>query len=330
MTVRWVVFFFKFFYCFCGLLFGIAQWLFCFSTCNVVGAPTRDASDIGDARERANQAGHFCSLRMRNWMKMSSQSISVCVPKCVSTFLNACVSAVPSPLFSVSHISICVCIFAFGRNLGRATASGQNRADRRMNMPRCDRERGKRLCWKQGRTRGRKGREKLDAGGESGERRGPWPDHTDTLGSLSPRQLCIVVDPERTHSHTHILIYACWRWGHTWPGCMCVCVCVFECDSLSMRAKESVDATKNPTVCVCFPSSLCAFVFTSLNLCAHLCVCVRIFTRLPGCAGAHFHLFFLLGCTSGQDIGVQRVPSYHSIISASLLRLHMCVEPANH
>lgn len=162
-----------------------------------------------------------------------------------------------------------MCLYGcIGRNLGTASV-WTNQADRRKNMPKCDQERG-RQCWKQGRTRGRKNRESLD-GGESGERRGPWPDHTDTLGSLSPCQLCIAVDSERTHSHTHILIYACWRWEHTWP--VCVFECVFECDNLSMRAKESVDATKK-SYCLCLFSlqPLCLCVHAPEPVCTSVCV----------------------------------------------------------
>lgn len=165
----------------------------------------------------------------------------------------------------------------------------------------------------------RKKKQKGLDGGESGERRGPWPDHTDTLGSLSPCQLCIVVDPERTHSRTHILNYACRRWEHTWP--VCVFECVFKCDSLAMRAKGSVDATKKILRPVFV--FLAAFMSMSLNLCAHLCVWRGIFTRLLQCAGAQF--FFLLGSRSGWDTGVECVPVCRCIISASSPCLHMCV-----
>lgn len=160
---------------------------------------------------------------------------------------------------------------------------------------------------------------------------GPWPDHTDTLGAVSPCQLCTVVDSERTHSHTHILIYACWRWGHTWPVCMCVpvCVfeCVFECDSLSMRAKESVDATKNPAVCVCFASSLCAFVFMSLNLYAHLCVYTYIYTS-AGVCWCPFPSVFLAQHheQAGYWCAVRlHVPLHHlSLFAASPHVRHVC------
>lgn len=191
-----------------------------------------------------NQAGSLLfQLAVKKWAKISA-FLCCGLPKLyVSKYPHEFVSAYLGNLlrlsfchfyfFSFLHpiFSICMCLCSCtGSNLGTASV-WTNRADRRKNMPKCDRERGRR-CWKQGRTRGRK--KKIKQGearrwGKWRERRGPWPDHTDTLGSLSPCQLCVAVDSERTRSHIHILIYACWRWEHTWPQCSCVCVCVWVC-----------------------------------------------------------------------------------------------------
>lgn len=149
----------------------------------------------------------------------------------------------------------------------------------------------------------RKDTENLDDG-ESGVRWGPWPDHTDTLGSVCPCQLCAVVNTKRTNSHIHILMYACWRWGHTWLICMCVCLSVYSVVTAYPRVLKRVWMLPImlPVVFVLIPAlvPLCSRPWT----CMHICVCIRIFTRLLECAGASFHLFFLLSSPSGQDIGV--------------------------
>lgn len=115
-----------------------------------------------------------------------------------------------------------------------------------------------------------------------------------THSGLSLLASCALWSTLRGHTRTHIYL-------STHAGdedilglyaCVCLFECVFECDSLSMRAKESVDATKNPTVCVCFPSSLCAFVFMSLNLYAHLCVYTYIYTSAGVCWCSFPSVFF--------------------------------------
>lgn len=96
-----------------------------------------------------------------------------------------------------------------------------------------------------------------------------------THSGLSLLASCALWSPRRGHTHTYI--YLSTHAGDEDILGLYTCVCVFECDSLSMHAKESVYATKNPAVCVCFPSSPGAFVFTSLNLYAHLCVYTYIY-----------------------------------------------------
>lgn len=174
-------------------------------------------------------------------------------------------------------------------------------------------------------TRGRKGMEKLD-GGESGVRRGPWPDHTDTLGSVSPCQLCSAVNSQRTHSHIHILIYACWRWGHTWPVCMCVYLSVYLIVTTYPCVLKCVNATKNPAVCVCFPPGLCAFVFTSLNLCAHLCV--HVYLLVCWSVLVLISICFSSSAARAGRILVCSVSPCSTPSSQPLL--HMCVTSANH
>lgn len=153
-----------------------------------------------------------------------------------------------------------------------------------------------------------------------------------THSGLSLLASCALWSIRRGHTRTHIYLSTHAGDEDILGLRACVFECVFGCDSLSMRAKESVDATKNPTVCVCFPCSLCAFVLTSLNLYAHLCVYTYIYTSAGVCWCSFPSVFLAPRPTRrpGQDIGVQSVPVYHSIISASSPRLHMCVTSANH
>lgn len=99
-----------------------------------------------------------------------------------------------------------------------------------------------------------------------------------THSGLSLLASCALWSIRRGHTRTHIYLSTHAGDEDILGLFACVCECVFGCDSLSMRAKASVDATRNPTVCVCFPSSLFAFVFMSLNLYAHLCVYTYIYT----------------------------------------------------
>lgn len=199
--------------------------------------------------------------------------------------------------------SPCVCVFAL-EETWEGPVSGQNRADRQMNMPKCDQERGKQ-CQKQGggqeeeKTQRTWTMEKVEWDGA--------PDLTTlTHSGLSVLASCALWSTRREQTHTYI--YLCTHAGDEdilgLSACVCVFRCVLRCDRLSKRAKESANATNDPAVCVCssLPASvpLCSRPWT----CMHICVCIHIFTRLPECAGARFHLFFLLGSASGQDIGV--------------------------
>lgn len=129
-----------------------------------------------------------------------------------------------------------------------------------------------------------------------------------THSGLSLPASCALWSTQRGHTRTHIYLSTHAGDEDILGLCEYVCFLSVRLDVTDYPCvlKRVQALPKNPTVCVCFPSSLCAFVFTSLNLYAHLsvCVCVRIFTRLLECAGAHFHLFFLLSRSSGQDIGV--------------------------
>lgn len=109
----------------------------------------------------------------------------------------------------------------------------------------------------------------------------PWPDHTDTLRSVSPCQLCTAVDSERTRSHTHILKYAHGgRWEHTWPASVCVSLTVL----LSVSVRPCIlKPPEKPHVC--FPLQP-PFVVSRHRTCVHICVCTGMFARPPERTGA--------------------------------------------
>ncbi len=127
------------------------------------------------------------------------------------------------------HVFVYICI---GRNQGRASV-WTNPADRRMNMPKCDRERGRR-CWK---TREDKRKtQKRSWTVEKVERDGAPDLTTLTHSGLSLFASCALWSVPREHTRTHI--YLSTHAGDEDILGLCACVCVFECDSLSMRAKR--------------------------------------------------------------------------------------------
>lgn len=113
------------------------------------------------------------------------------------------------------------------------------------------------------------------------EKGAPWPDHTDTLGSVSPCQLCAAVDSERTRSHTHILNYARWTM-RTYLACVCegVSVCSLECVSLPMHAKAP-----RKTLCLfslCSRPLLCRVAeLVCTSVCEQVCLHGHPSARLP-------------------------------------------------
>lgn len=139
----------------------------------------------------------------------------------------------------------------------------------------------------------KKNREKLE-GGESGGRDGA-PDLT-TLTHSGPSLLasCALRLIPRGHAHTYI--YLSTHAGDEnilGPSArVCVFECALKCDSLSMRAKERVDATQKSYGQRLFPlAAAVPLFFVSSPTCVHICVCTGMFARVLGCAGAHFRLF---------------------------------------
>ncbi len=119
---------------------------------------------------------------------------------CFSTYLNACVSAFLGTLFLLLFLSFSfflnfhlhVFVYLHWEKPGKGQRLDKTRqTDGWTCQNVTEREEGN--VKNKGGQEEEKGRENLDDG-VSGEKRGPWPDHTDTLGSLSPCQLCIVVD----------------------------------------------------------------------------------------------------------------------------------------
>lgn len=143
-----------------------------------------------------------------------------------------------------------------------------------------------------------------------------------THSGLSLPASCALWSIRRGHTRTHIYLSTHAGDEDILGLSACVCLSVrFGCDSLSMHAKEECGRYQKiqPSVFV----FLAAFVLTSLNLYAHLCV--YIFTRLLECAGAHFHLFFLLWQPERAGywcVECPRVPLHHlSLFAASP---HVC------
>lgn len=108
---------------------------------------------------------------------------------------------------------------------------------------------------------------------EKAERHGAPDLTTLTHSGLSLLASCALWSTRRGHTRTHIYLSTHAGDEDILGLHACVFELVFGCDSLSMRAEESANATKNPPVCVCFPSSLCAFVFISPEpVCTSVCV----------------------------------------------------------
>lgn len=88
------------------------------------------------------------------------------------------------------------------------------------------------------------------------------------------------------HTYTYLRMLAMrtyLAWKHVF---VCLSVCL-DVTAYPCVLKRVWTQPKNPTVCVCFPSSFCAFVLMSLNLYAHLCVYTSIYTS----AGVHWCSF---------------------------------------
>lgn len=119
-----------------------------------------------------------------------------------------------------------------------------------------------------------------------------------THSGLSLLASCALWSTRRGHTRTHIYL-------STHAGdedilglyervCAYVCVCVcLDVTAYPCVLERVRTLPKNPTVCVCFPSSLCAFVLTSMNLYAHLCVYTYIYTSAGAVCWCSFPAVFL-------------------------------------
>lgn len=269
-----------------AFVFGITQWVFCLCICNVVSSHTRGMSSrgwTGDAVKHMNLTGHYC----KTWV---NENVYVVILRPVrnthvSAFLYTWAFCPFSLFLSYEFPSACVCVFALGETW-EGPASGQaGQTDGRTCQNVTEREESS--VENKGGREGEKASRSWTV--EKVERDGAPDLTTLTHSGLSLLASCALWSIRRGHTRTHI--YLSTHAGDEDILGLCAGVCVrecvfgsvFECDSLSMRAKESVDATKNPTVCVCFPSSLCAFVFMSPNLYAHLCVYTYIYTSAGLC-----------------------------------------------
>lgn len=242
------------------------------------------------------------------------------ISKCVCL----CSSRKVFSFLSLNFPSACVCIFALGETWERPV-SGQTRQTDGWTCQNVT-KRG------EGDVKNKGGQEEEKAERtwmvEKVERDGAPDLTTLTHSGLSLLASCALWSICRGHTRTHIYLsthagdedilglYAC--------VCLSVCLDVTAYPCVLKRVWTLPKIL--PSVFDFLPAfvPLCSCPWT----CMHICVCIRIFTRLLECAGAHFHLFFLLGSHERAGywcVECPHVPLHHlSLFAVSPHVCHVC------
>lgn len=257
-----------------------------------------------------------------------NENISVFVFRVVDTyvpaFLNAYVSAVLGslPFFSLNfHLRVFVYLHWKKAGNGQSLDKTGRQTDEHAKM--WPKERKARL-----KTRKDKRRKRQRELGwwRKWRETGPltWP-HLHTWASLSlPAVHCgRLREDTLAHIYTYLRMLAMRTYLACVNVCACVCEhkCVFGCDSLSMRAKESANATRNPTVCVCFsfqPFSLCFHIPEPVCTSVHVCLCVYIYLHVRWSVLVVISICFSCSATRVRRILVCSVSPWSTPSSQSL------------
>lgn len=316
-----------------SFVFGIAQWVLCFSIRNVVAAHTKGMSSSrgrkGGVRERELRCLQLCNLQMRTEWKYQCLCFQGCrhIRSCISKCICLC-SSRKSPFFFFKLPSG-VFVYLHWKKAGNGQSLDKTGRQTDEHAKMWPKERKARL-----KTRKDKRRKRQRELGwwRKWRETGPltWP-HLHTWASLSlPAVHCgRLREDTLAHIYTYLRMLAMRTYLACVNVCACVCEhkCVFGCDSLSMRAKESANATRNPTVCVCFsfqPFSLCFHIPEPVCTSVHVCLCVYIYLHVRWSVLVVISICFSCSATRARRILVCSVspwitPSSQSLHCASRL-----------
>lgn len=222
----------------------------------------------------------------------------------------------------------CVCIVALGETWERPVSGQTRQTDGRTCQNVTKREEGN------VENKGGQEEEKAERAWmvEKVERDGAPDLTTLTHSGLSLLASCALWSIRRGHTRTHIYLSTHAGDENILGLYVCLSVCL-NVTAYPCVLKRVWTRPKNPTVCVCFLCSLCAFVFMPLNLYAHLCVYRYIYTSAGECwcSFRSVVFFFCSAAWAGRILVWSVSPcTTPSSSSASSPCLHMCVASANH